>query len=53
MAERLIPQARASGITALAVTNSHNCGVLGYHTYRLACAGLPELGFTNAPAFLS
>ena len=33
--------------------NSYNCGVLGYHTERLAGAGLLGLGFTNAPASIA
>ncbi|MEM0977177.1 MAG: Ldh family oxidoreductase [Pseudomonadota bacterium] len=49
----LIPLARSQGIAALAVYNSYNCGVLGYHTYRLAEAGLLGLGFTNAPASIA
>ena len=48
--KRLIPLTRDMGIAALAVRNSYNCGVLGYHTERLAKAGLVGLGFTNAPA---
>ncbi|SDX54957.1 (2R)-3-sulfolactate dehydrogenase (NADP+) [Ruegeria halocynthiae] len=51
--EILIPAARAQGIAALAIRNSYNCGVLGYHTYRLAQAGLVGLGFTNAPASIA
>lgn len=51
--ETLIPAAREQGIAALAVNNSYNCGVLGYHTYRLAQAGLVGLGFTNAPASIA
>ncbi|SMX29638.1 (2R)-3-sulfolactate dehydrogenase (NADP(+)) [Pelagimonas phthalicica] len=51
--DRLIPLAREQGIAALAITNSYNCGVLGYHTYRLAQAGLLGLGFTNAPASIA
>ncbi|MCT4556296.1 MAG: Ldh family oxidoreductase [Pelagimonas sp.] len=51
--ERLIPLAREQGIAALAINNSYNCGVLGYHTYRLAQAGLLGLGFTNAPASIA
>ncbi|WP_209507266.1 MULTISPECIES: Ldh family oxidoreductase [unclassified Ruegeria] len=51
--EALIPAAREQGIAALAITNSYNCGVLGYHTYRLAQAGLVGLGFTNAPASIA
>ncbi|SFM67770.1 Ldh family oxidoreductase [Shimia aestuarii] len=51
--DRLIPLAREQGIAALAIHNSYNCGVLGYHTYRLAQAGLLGLGFTNAPASIA
>ncbi|WP_170333563.1 Ldh family oxidoreductase [Ruegeria arenilitoris] len=49
----LIPAARTQGIAALAIRNSYNCGVLGYHTHRLAQAGLVGLGFTNAPASIA
>jgi len=49
----LIPLARAQGIATLTVRNSYNCGVLGYHTERLAQAGLVGLGFTNAPASIA
>lgn len=51
--ERLVPTARENGIAALAITNSYNCGVLGYHTYRLAQEGLLGIGFTNAPASIA
>ena len=51
--ERLIPLAREHGCAALAVRNSYNCGVLGYHVERLAEAGLVGLGFTNAPASIA
>ncbi|WP_299888454.1 Ldh family oxidoreductase [uncultured Ruegeria sp.] len=51
--ETLIPAARTQGIAALTINNSYNCGVLGYHTYRLAQAGLVGLGFTNAPASIA
>ncbi|WP_037308804.1 Ldh family oxidoreductase [Ruegeria halocynthiae] len=51
--KELIPAARAQGIAALAIRNSYNCGVLGYHTFRLAQAGLVGLGFTNAPASIA
>ena len=47
--ERLIPLARETGIAALAVTRSYNCGVCGYHVERLADAGLVALGYVNAP----
>lgn len=49
----LIPATFAQGIAALAVRNSYNCGVLGYHTDRLAAAGLLGLGFTHAPASIA
>lgn len=45
----LVPAARANGIAALAVTNSYNCGVVGYHVERLARQGLVALGYVNAP----
>jgi (2R)-3-sulfolactate dehydrogenase (NADP+) len=51
--ERLLPLARENGIAAMAVRNSYNCGVLGYHTEHLARAGLLGLGFTNAPASIA
>jgi (2R)-3-sulfolactate dehydrogenase (NADP+) len=51
--ETLVPAAREQGIAALAIRNSYNCGVLGYHTARLASAGLVGLGFTNAPASIA
>lgn len=51
--EALVPAARKQGIAALAIRNSYNCGVLGYHTFRLAQSGLVGLGFTNAPASIA
>ncbi|MBT8426043.1 MAG: Ldh family oxidoreductase [Silicimonas sp.] len=51
--KRLAPLAREQGIAAMAVRNSYNCGVLGYHTGRMARAGLVCLGFTNAPASIA
>ena len=49
----LIPLARELGLAGMAVRNSYNCGVLGYHTERIAGAGLLGLGFTNAPASIA
>jgi (2R)-3-sulfolactate dehydrogenase (NADP+) len=49
----LIPTARQAGIACLAVNQSYNCGVLGYHVEQLASAGLLGLGFTNAPASIA
>ncbi|NDW48051.1 Ldh family oxidoreductase [Ruegeria sp. PrR005] len=51
--DQLIPLARSQGVAALAIRNSYNCGVLGYHTARLAREGLVGLGFTNAPASIA
>ncbi|MGI9489005.1 MAG: Ldh family oxidoreductase [Geminicoccaceae bacterium] len=51
--ETLIGTAREQGVAALAVRNSYNCGVLGYHTRRLALEGLLAIGFTNAPASIA
>jgi len=49
----LIKAARKNGIAGLAIRNSYNCGVLGYHTGRLAADGLLGIGFTNAPASIA
>jgi len=51
--EKLVPLAKEQGIAALGIQNSYNCGVLGYHTARLAAAGLVGLGYTNAPASIA
>jgi (2R)-3-sulfolactate dehydrogenase (NADP+) len=51
--EALLPLAQAQGVATLAVRNSYNCGVLGYHTERIAAHGLVALGFTNAPASIA
>lgn len=49
----LTQAARSQGVAALAVTNSYNCGVVGYHVRRIAEAGLLALGFVNAPASIA
>lgn len=49
----LIEAARDNGVAGLAVRNSYNCGVLGYHTEQLAAADLLGIGFTNAPASIA
>ncbi len=49
----LIEAAGETGTAALAVTNSYNCGVCGYHVRRIAEAGLVALGFVNAPASIA
>lgn len=51
--ERLLPLTRKSGIAALAITRSYNCGVCGYHVERIADAGLIALGYVNAPASIA
>jgi (2R)-3-sulfolactate dehydrogenase (NADP+) len=49
----LVKLARRQGVAALAVRNSYNCGVLGYHTEQIAACGLVAIGFTNAPASIA
>uniref|UniRef100_A0A9E7ZJV2 Ldh family oxidoreductase n=1 Tax=Bosea sp. NBC_00436 TaxID=2969620 RepID=A0A9E7ZJV2_9HYPH len=49
----LLAAARMQGIAALAVTNSYNCGVVGYHVERIAAEGMVALGFVNAPASIA
>ncbi len=49
----LIEAARSQGIATMTLANSYNCGVLGFHTEAIACAGLVALGFTNAPASIA
>lgn len=49
----LVETARSQGIASLAIRNSYNCGILAYHTERIAEVGLVGLGFTNAPASIA
>ena len=51
--KNLIQNAIDHGISCMSVYNSYNCGVLGYHTKRIAEKGLIGLGFTNAPASIA
>jgi len=51
--EQLIPSAKENGIGSLAITNSYNCGVLGYHTKNIAKEKLLAIGFTNAPSSIA
>lgn len=51
--QSLISLAKEQGIAALSIKNSYNCGVLGYHTRRLAENGLLAIGFTNSPASIA
>jgi (2R)-3-sulfolactate dehydrogenase (NADP+) len=49
----LCERAKSQGVAALAVANSYNCGVVGYHVERIARQGLLALGFVNAPASIA
>lgn len=49
----LMAAARINGVAVMGITNSYNCGVLGFHTKRIAQGGLIGLGFTNAPASIA
>lgn len=49
----LCAAAKAQGIAALSISNSYNCGVVGYHVERIAREGLVALGFVNAPASIA
>ena len=51
--KELIPLVKASGCVCMTVSNSYNCGVLGYHVEQLAEAGLVAIGFTNSPASIA
>ena len=42
-----------SGIASMSIYNSYNCGVLGFHTKRIAEKGFVGIGFTNAPASIA
>lgn len=50
---RLVDVAHEYGVACLAVKNSYNAGVLGYHAERLASRGVVALCFTNAPASIA
>jgi (2R)-3-sulfolactate dehydrogenase (NADP+) len=50
---QLVPAARASGIAALAVKRSYNCGVVGHHVEALAGQGLVALAYANTPAAIA
>ena len=49
----LVAAARECGVAAMSVTNSYNCGVVGYHVERLADHGLLALAFVNGPAAIA
>ena len=51
--KELIPLVKSNGCVGLTISNSYNCGVLGYHVERLAEAGLVGIGFTNSSASIA
>ena len=51
--EHLCKMSSVEGISCMAIYNSYNCGVLGFHTRRIAEQNLIGLGFTNAPASIA
>ena len=48
-----IKQARQSGISAVAIANSHHFGVAGHHVEDVAARGLLALAFGNTPAAMA
>ena len=40
-------------VAVMSIYNSYNCGVLGFHTKRIAEKGFIGFGFTNAPASIA
>ena len=48
--EEVERRAKACGVGAAAVTNSHHCGALGILLEPLAAAGMAGIAFSNAPA---
>ena len=51
--EHLKKMSSNEGISCMSIYNSYNCGVLGFHTKRIAEKNLIGLGFTNAPASIA
>lgn len=49
-AARLVP---TTGLTGIAIANSHHFGAAGYHVERLAQRGLVALVFSNSPAAIA
>ena len=49
----LLSAAKECGVGGMAVRNSYNCGVLGFHTGKIAARNFLALGFTNAPASIA
>ena len=51
--KHLIEMSSNEGISCMSIFNSYNCGVLGFHTKRIAEKNQIGLGFTNAPASIA
>ena len=49
----LCEMSKNEGISCMSVNNSYNCGVLGFHTKRIAEKNLIGIDFTNAPASIA
>ena len=51
--DSLFDMCSEQGIACMSIYHSYNCGVLGFHTKRIAEKGFIGLGFTNAPASIA
>ena len=51
--DSLFDMCSEQGIACMSIYHSYNCGVLGFHTKRIAKKGFLGLGFTNAPASIA
>lgn len=51
--EKAKPLAREYGVSAMTVTRSHHCGVLGLYAEKIAQEGLLGLIFSNTPAAMA
>jgi len=51
--DSLFDMGSEQGIACMSIYHSYNCGVLGFHTKRIAEKGFLGLGFTNAPASIA
>lgn len=49
----LFEMAEQEAVAVMTIYNSYNCGVLGFHTKRIAENGYIGMGFTNAPASIA
>lgn len=51
--DSLFDMCSEQGIACMSIYHSYNCGILGFHTKRIAEKGFLGLGFTNAPASIA